>query len=268
MSPFLRAFHAIRGAFYWDNPWELLLDYHLLRRSDPIRLLKAGVSLVVNYCHSDMQAAKDILLDGMYDPAFKAAFKDAKNPGAFRYLNLGANIGAFDLRACQVAKLHESNLAGVAVEMNTATFARLVFNLEINRLLAIHPINAALANEDGDINCDLAARDTGQKAGGQGDSTTEHSVPAVSWKTLWGSIAGPDGFDLVKVDIEGAELCFLSNLTPDQAAKIRCIVIETHDSSLHALCDERLPQLGFELLQKDPDSPGTRVSLWERPLCG
>jgi len=266
MSPFLRALHAVRGAFLWDNPWELLLDYHLLRRPDPIRLMKAGVSLTVDYRNSDMQAARDVLLDGMYDAAFKAAFDDAKMRGAFRYLNLGANIGTFDLRALQFAKSNRSNLSGVAVEMNTATFARLVLNLEINRLLTICPVNAALANEDGEITCDLDARDTGQKAGGsqEGGSPTEHFVPAVSWRTLWKNSAGQNGFDLVKVDIEGAERFFLNDITPDQAVRIRYIVIETHDSSLHALCDEKLPGLGFDLLQKEPDSPGTRVSLWRR----
>ena len=264
MSPFLRAFHSFRGAFLWDNPWELLLDYHLLRRSDPIRLIKGGVSVIVNYRHSDMQAAKDVLLDGMYDAAFKVAFDDVKKGGTFRYFNLGANIGTFDLRAFQFAKSHGSNLSGIAVEMNTATFARLVLNLEINRLLAIRPINSALAGEDGEITCDLAARDTGQKAGSgeEGGSSTEHSVPAVSWRTLWQSSDAANGFDLVKVDIEGAERYFLNDLTPVQAVRIRYIVIETHDSSLHALCDEKLACLGFELLHKEPESPGTRVSLW------
>ena len=271
MSPFLRVFHSFRGAFFWDNPWELLLDYHLLRRADPIRLKKGGLSLIVNYRHADMQGAKDVLLDGMYDNAFQSALAGSRKEREFRYLNLGANIGAFDLRARQMAKSQSKKISGVAVEMNTANFARLVLNLEINGLLAIRPVNAALADEDGEIACELDERSTGQKAGDspRGDPPpSEHAVRAISWSTLWQSHAGPEGFDLVKVDVEGAERFFLSGLTPDQAAKIRCIVIETHDLSLHALCDEKLPKLGFKLLEKEPDSPGGRVSLWLQSDAG
>ena len=165
MSPLLRVYHSFRGAFFWDNPWELLLDYHLLRRSDPIRLKKGGLSLIVNYRHADMQGAKDVLLDGMYDNAFQSALAGSRKEREFRYLNLGANIGAFDLRAMQMAKSQSKKISGVAVEMNTANFARLVLNLEINGLLAIRPVNAALADEDGEIACELDERSTGQKAG-------------------------------------------------------------------------------------------------------
>ena len=259
-----RLFHVWRGAFCWDNPYELLLDYHLLRRRDPIRLQKDGAQLVVDYKSSDMTAAQDILIEGMYDQALNAAVSKIKTGDCLRYLKLGANIGAFDVRAWQFAKNNGLDIAGAALEMNTATFARLVMNLEINKLLHILPINAALLAEDGQMSCELAARDTGQSAVGLHTlpQTTVQMVVAMSWETLWGKVAGP--FDLVKVDIEGAEAVWLEQLTQSQAQLLDYVVIETHSLDLHSLCDRNLPALGFELLQKDSSGESTRVSLWKQ----
>ena len=259
-----RLFHVWHGAFCWDNPYELLLDYHLLRRRDPIRLQKDGAQLVVDYKSSDMTAAQDILIEEMYDQALNAAVSKIKAGGCLRYLNLGANIGAFDVRAWQLAKNNGLDIAGAALEMNTATFARLVINLEINKLLHILPINAALAAEDGQMHCELAARDTGQSAVGlhKLPQTSVQMVAAMSWETLWGKVAGP--FELVKVDIEGAEAVWLEQLTQSQAQLLEYVVIETHSLDLHSLCDRNLPALGFELLQKDSSGESTRVSLWKQ----
>ena len=259
-----RLFHGLLGAFEWDNPVELLLDYHLLRRRDPIRLRKDGAQLVVDYKSSDMTAARDILIEGMYDLAINASLSKIKMGGRLRYLNLGANIGAFDVRAWQLAKNNGLDIAGAALEMNTATFARLVLNLELNNLLCVLPINAALAAEDGQIPCDLGVRDTGQSATGSHSDcqATVQMVESMSWETLWRKVAGH--FDLVKVDIEGAEVVWLEHLTQSQARLLGHVVIETHSADLHSLCDRNLPALGFELLQKDSSGESTRVSLWKQ----
>jgi hypothetical protein len=90
-------------------------------------------------------------------------------------------------------------------------------------------------------------------------------VAAISWETLWKKVAGH--FDLVKVDIEGAESVWLKYLTKDQARFLGHIVIETHSPDLHALCDRNLPDLGFKLLQKEASAKATRVSLWKKERC-
>ena len=263
-----RLYHTFRAAFFWDNPLEILIDYHLLRRSDPIRLRKSGMSVLVNYRHSDMQAAHDVLIDGMYDQALKLAYS-SKTVSKFRYLNLGANIGTFDLRAAQFLQNAEIKFSGVAVEMNTATFARLVVNLEINRLLSIRPLNVALAEVDGEVLCQLDARDTGQAVGdSENHPESEHPVAAMSWSSLWDTISNGGPFDLVKVDIEGEEKFFLSGLSETQAKSIRCLVIETHNVALHELCDRRLVELGFSVIEKERDTPQTRISLWSRASLG
>jgi len=259
-----RVVQTIQSVLLWDNPFELFLDYHLLRRKDPIRILKHGASLVVNYRSSDMQAAKDVLLDGMYDNSLKSAFENIKAPRALKYLNLGANIGTFDIQAGLFASNYNLPAIGHAVEMNTATFARLVINLEINALLSICPINIALTGNDGELTCDFAMRDTGQSSSFPNSSSispTEHLICSTSWTSLWKQIKPP--FDIVKVDIEGAEVFFLTELTKEQADMISFIVIETHSSALHSLCDTRLSELGFLLVEKGKDNPGTRLSLWQ-----
>ncbi len=259
-----RVICGVRGAFVWDNPFELLLDYHLLRRRDPIRLLNDGAALIVNYKSSDMNAAQDILIERMYDQAFNAAFSELKAANIFRYLNLGANIGAFDVRAWQFAKKNGIGVCGAAMEMNTAAFSRLVLNLEINNLLHILPINAALAAADGQIPCELAARDTGQSADIRYDDPQPQAqkVTAMSWQTLWSKVAG--NYDLVKVDIEGAEAFWLRSLTCSQAKLLRHVVIETHNADLHSLCDRNLPALGFDLLWKASSAETTRISCWKQ----
>lgn len=258
-----RLFYGLRGAYDWDNPCELLLDYHLLRRRDPIRLCKDHAQLIVDYKSSDMTAARDIFIEGMYDPAINAAVATVKTGGRLCYLNLGANIGAFDIRVWQFATKHGLNISGAALEMNTATFARLVLNLELNKLLHILPINSALAAEDGQMPCELAARDTGQLAALQSaHQTTAQMVAAMSWEAIWRKVGGY--FHLVKVDIEGAEVVWLEHLTQSQARLLGHVVIETHSEHLHSLCDRNLPALGFELLQKDASAATTRVSLWRQ----
>jgi FkbM family methyltransferase len=258
-----RVLYALRGAFLWDNPFELLLDCHVLRRWDPVRLIKSGAQLVVNYRSSDMSAAKDILLEGMYDNALEVSVSTIPRGACFRYLNLGANIGVFDIKAGEFSKRHGLGISGASLEMNTATFSRLILNLELNNLLHIRAINAALANEDGQALCELSARDTGQSVA---DFHTEkldtaQMVVTLSWKSLWDKVSG--AYDLVKVDIEGAERFWLEALTAQEARQFRHIVIETHSADLHGLCDERLTDLAFDLVEKQTTSDTTRLSLWK-----
>lgn len=264
MTPFNRFLHAIRGAFFWDNPLELLLDYHLFRRGDPVRLIKGSAQILVNYKNSDMDAAKDVFLNKMYDAALIGSISNKMRGSFFRYLNLGGNIGAFDVKAGQIAGQHNLKTCGVALEMNTYCFARLVLNLELNQLLHIRAINAALWAKNGKISCDLCARDTGQyvfQAKDESGLNTQHVV-ALSWDSLWRDIV--DDYDLVKVDIEGAEKFFLEGLTTEQARRMRYIVIETHSEELQYLCERRLTSLGFKLLEKTHSAENTNISFWRQ----
>jgi FkbM family methyltransferase len=259
-----KLFYSLRGALIWDNPVELLLDYHCLRRRDPIRLLKDGAQLIVDYKSSDMNAVSDIFIRGMYDKAIDVAVSQLEKGACLSYLNLGANVGAFDIRISQIAKKKGIGTSGVALEMNTTAFARLIMNLEINRLLHIVPIHAALSDEDGLVSCELAARDTGQSIISDEfkDSPTIHMIPSMKWETLWGEVAG--NYDLVKVDIEGSEFYLLKNLSSYQANFFSNIVIETHSENIHQFCDQTMQKLGFELIFKDSSTEPTRISLWKK----
>jgi len=182
MNILSRILSGFRSAFQWDNPIEILIDYHIFRRNDPIRLLHCGHPIIVNYRHSDMQAARDVLLKGMYDQAFNHAFENMSKNETFRYLNLGANIGAFDIRALQFGKQHGIFVVGTAVEMNPAAFSRLVVQLDINRLYSVRAVNAAVWNQRGEVLVSVAARDTGQNC----ESTpTGWPVPMRPWNEIF-----------------------------------------------------------------------------------
>lgn len=251
--------HGLRWAFGFDNGWEIIADRHVFRRSDPIRLQLNGLSVIVNAKSSDIQAVKDVLQQGMYDEPLKASMEGKKS---FRYLNLGANIGTFDLRAFQIARTLGLRVSGTSVEMNPTAHSRLILNLELNRIEGVVALNAALQDTDGRICIDVFERDTGQSATAAKEETPWR-IPTRTWDSLWNELEHKE-LDLLKVDIEGGEIHLLENLSRQQAEKIQSIVIETHGESLHKLCDEKLPASGFKRLDREATSSAARLSYWQR----
>ncbi len=245
---------GFRWAFRFDNPLEIITARHLFRRKSSIVVTYRGMDILIDSLTSDAHVVGDVLLDGMYDQFLREAGAGRKS---FRYLNLGANIGTFDLRAFQTLG---SSCAGIAVEMNPATCARLIVNLEANRLFTVRAINAAVWNIPGEITVDLRGRDTGQTCI---DSAVGWSVPLVPWQEIF-AIASKEGpLDLVKIDIEGAEKCVVPCISAADAERIRFLVVETHGPDARAVVNEHLQNLGFTRLSEEPGGGATHLGFWK-----
>ena len=248
-------FQGVAWAFRFDNPAEILVTRHLLRRKEHVIFLKEGKKILVDTNTSDGHVVNEVLLEGMYDSAIRRAAASSASP--FRYLNLGANIGTFDLR---VSQLVGPSATGLSVEMNPACWARLVINLELNRLWDVQPVLGAAWDKGGTVEVPAHERDTGQQCR---QDSTGWPVPLLPWNDLFAKAAKKGDLDLVKIDIEGAEEQVIPCLTPEQAARIRFLVLETHGPDAHACCQKILTSLEFTCEQESAGEGVTLLSLWQ-----
>ena len=200
-----------------------------------------------------------VLLEAMYDQSIETAGAVA---GDFRYLNLGANIGAFDVRLFQLLRGRHQSITGTAVEMNPATCARLLLNLELNRMFSVRAINAAAWDEPGTVFVSVEDRDTGQR-GAIGGDPRGHTVPLMPWRELFDLASVGGTLDLLKIDIEGAEEKVVPQLTGDDARRTRHLVIETHGLGIHQRVGDHLRRIGFVQASETPGPGETHVSRWE-----
>jgi FkbM family methyltransferase len=252
---------GIRWAFRFGNPLEILLARHLWRRRRTVLVDVGGMEMLIDSEGSDAQALHDVLLDGMYDRAIREA---AEGRMVFYYVNVGANIGAFDVRVFQLLRPACGDIAGVAVEMNPAAHARLVVNLELNRLFSIRAMNAAVWDASGTTHVRIEERDTGQSCAPAGDGEG-WPVALLPWREL---MSRERVIDLLKIDIEGAEVRVVPQMKAADAARIRYIVIETHGADIRASVHGHLSSIGFALLREEGSGSATCLSFWSSACNG
>jgi len=144
----------------------------------------------------------------------------------------------------------------VSVEMNPATYSRLLVNLQSNIGFSAIGINAAVcgANAPSEI---LLTPSRGSTGYGMTDHMAGASSPHVVVKTttfesLYNHYFSGEVIDICKIDIEGAEYDLIDSSHDDLLRKMRYLVIEFHDPSKTPPVIERLTKLGFsEMTQRD-----------------
>ena len=168
-------------------------------------------------------------------------------PGqAANILDLGANIG---LSAVYFASLYPQARL-VCVEPDAENFALLTANVAAfgERVRALH---GAVWSQDGAIRLKTRS-DSGEALGAWGVQVTDSAdsgealAPAFSLPTLLGGIEGD--VDILKVDIEGAELDVFDSLSDTDLDRVRLIAIETHDRfrpDSEAVVRKRVKSCGF-----------------------
>lgn len=248
-----------KWAFRFDNPFEVLFTRHVFRRKRSVMVEHSGMQMLIDSQSSDAMAVTEVLLEAMYDQSIETA---GAMEGGFRYLNLGANIGAFDVRVFQLLRAKHPSIAGTAVEMNPATCARLLINLELNRMFSVRAINAAAWDEPGTVFVSVEDRNTGQRCAVGGD-IRGHPVPLMPWRELFDIASAGGTLDLLKIDIEGAEEKVVPQITGDDARRTRHLVIETHGLDVHRRVGDHLRSIGFVQAGETPGSGETHVSHWE-----
>lgn len=170
------------------------------------------------------------------------------------YVNVGANIGAFDLLLLERGLAIET---GLAVELNPLTHARCQVNLQTNELFATRLVNAGIAGSNGHFQFTprgLSLSDSLYAAPVTGTETVP--VELLTLETLLtrhGAAHRP--FDLLKLDCEQAEYAVIRTTPLAILGQFRHIIIEFHPEpggeSLSAAY-ARLKEAGFQSLR-----PGT-----------
>ena len=179
-------------------------------------------------------------------------------PDGATILDIGASTGVFSVYAA--ASAPRSRL--IAFEPMPSAFALLQENVRLNGFgdrVEVH--HAAVAPETGtiDLFIDGLFFPSLVKPG-----TSSVHVPSISLADVLARHA-PDGVDLLKLDIEGAEYDVLYGSAPETLAQIAEIRMEAHDldggeRSVAAL-RRFFAQAGFTIVH-DQAEPGGVVTLW------
>jgi FkbM family methyltransferase len=142
---------------------------------------------------------------------------------AHTVLDVGANVGVFDVFLCSVApgiRVH-------AFEPHPQTFGRLVANLEANQLTGrVTAHNLAVGRERGTVRfAGTPGLDSGHEAataGGAGEA-----AECVTLADALG-LAAPGPVHLLKIDTEGAEVDILEPAPADLRDRVERVVVEYH----------------------------------------
>src|SRR5258708_15578088 len=165
-------------------------------------------------------------------------------------IDLGANIGTFSRLMSQ-----KYGCVCYAVEPNPDCFARL------GDMTRVKPFNLAIADRDGTMSFYVAANSEASSFVRTGDDDREIQVPTARLDAFVEQ-QGIGTIDLLKVDIEGAEVPVLDSLPDAFLRSIGQIAIEFHDfcgllaRKDVARLEQRLESLGFRSINFSKGSHG------------
>ncbi|MGH7954001.1 MAG: FkbM family methyltransferase [Limisphaerales bacterium] len=171
------------------------------------------------------------------------------------YVNIGANIGAFDLL------LIDRNLfveTGLAVELNPFTYLRCLLNFQTNQLTSVQLVNAGLAGVNGSLKFQPSANSRSDSifAATSMSKNSGVEVELLTLETLLDKYSNRSiEFDLLKLDCEGAEYGVIRFSSIDVLRRFRHIIVEFHpepeNESVEAAYD-KLKQAGFNSMRMQP----------------
>lgn len=157
------------------------------------------------------------------------------------FLDVGANVGKYTLRAAIL--VGESGKI-VAIEPNKDNFRVLVKNIELNKLRNCIPFNMAASSTDGEVTLFL------------GPNSARHSIVQDfgkgSYKIRTRALdnvlneTGIEKVDIIKIDVEGAELEVLKGLNMTLKKENPLIIIEVHPLKNKEKIVEYLNDLGYK----------------------
>jgi len=187
----------------------------------------------------------------------------ASTDGRCKYVNVGANIGGFDVKVMEMGFGIDGS---VAVELNPATCERCRVNFRANGVAATL-INAGIAGEDGTVDFHPGADSLQDSIYGIRGGVGGAAVRLLSLGRLMEDYPGDgSGYDLLKLDCEGAEYAILRHTPISALRRFRNILVEFHAEPPGGSVDDayrKLGQAGFAGANRGPRK-GVFVELFTR----
>lgn len=247
--------HRLRGLkanFKFSNRWQVIYD-RIFRRDLSLThyIWKNRLVFICNPVLGDHRSLQECLCERAYDVWLdQCCFRT----DGITYVNVGANIGAFEFL------LIDRNIriqTGLAVELNPFTYLRCLLNFQSNHLTATRLVNAGLAGTSGSLRFQPSVNSrsdnifTPANAGGGGVK-----IELLTLETFLDNHASrSDGFDLLKLDCEGAEYGIIRHSPIDVLRRFQHIIIEFHPEPENESVDAayaRLQQAGFSSMRTRP----------------
>lgn len=247
-------FAGARAIMTFDN-WPALLLGRLLHRNAGLYVYrKDDLEILIDHRGGDENGTRQCIVSNMYRK-YVSLFRLA---GPANVLDIGANGGGFPL----MLRLAGIRLASVVcVEMNPATYSRLLVNVQSNLGFSAVAINAAVcgAGSASEIFLYPARGGTGysMSANATGAAAPHVAVKTITLESLCNRYFPGQRIDICKTDIEGAEYDAVQYCPNDLLRRIRYLLIEFHDDSRTPAVLKRFAELGFSEIT---DAGGRRTS--------
>jgi FkbM family methyltransferase len=231
-----------RAIMAFDNWPTLLLGRMLNRNTGLVVYRKSNLEILIDHRGGDETGTRACIVSDMY----RRYVPLLKVKNAATVLDIGANGGGFPL----MLRLQGIPIESVVcVEMNPATYSRLLVNLQTNLGFNAVGINAAACGSDSESEI-LLTPTRGSTGYGINGNVTGLESPHVAVKTitldaLYNTYFAGRGIDICKIDIEGAEYDLFASTDDDLVRKIRYLIMEFHDDSKTPALASRLAELGF-----------------------
>ncbi len=220
----LGAISRLRWRFPWLKAWWKRLT-NVMRNRDVTIARGVGAGLRFNTGDSAVS-----FVMGTHDPLTQLALKLLLKPGMTFY-DVGANVGFFSIIA---ARLTAPGGRVVAFEPLAENARAIVHNAQLNDFTHLEVRQVALGGADGEASFSLSAEPTWGKltsVGKKPDQYTGDTVVPV--RRLDGLIeqAGLPAPDVMKIDVEGAELEMLAGAERTLRERRPVLLIELHGTN-------------------------------------
>ena len=254
-----------RAIMTFDNWPTLLLARLSHRKVGLVVYCKDNLEILVDHRGGDENGTRECIAGNMYRkyvPLFK--LEEPAN-----VLDIGANGGGFPL----MLKLERVELGSVvSVEMNPATYTRLLLNLTSNIGPSAVAINAAVCGANSPSEIFLARSRGGTGYGMNGNmvnaSSSHVTVKTTTLESLYNQYFSGKQIDICKIDIEGAEYDLIDSSPDELLRNVRYLIIEFHEPSRTPPVIQRLAELGFSEItdfEGQTTGPHTEVRVFRGP---
>lgn len=214
---------AVLSFILYRNVIDVFLNRIGARRRSIVAILRNGTRFPLRKGSLDMQVINEVYMNKIYDEALK------KRPLAPVIIDIGANIGAFAMRAvdlCHRPKIY-------AFEPYRENFSILKKTISLNKSeVFIVPIEkCVVGKEKGSMYLNTPINKEGSSSLYSDKNERYQRRTMVKATTLGKAIQqyGLASIDLLKLDCEGAEFDILYNLADNDLARIKRIILEYHE---------------------------------------